>query len=361
MVKYSFKISKVIFIFIVLVLILTNSTNANSKILNIKPFLEVKIGNKSIEMLGLDTDEGQITDYDKFYFPASMISSENEGKIYVLDSIKNRICVYDINGKGFLNEIKLPFNYHPIDFTYLPNFNRFFIVFQDTSTLGIIDVLNEKNNLKITSHKLIDLKNYLSDDILIQNIWVLNIKNNNEENYVLLNTAFNEFKNIILSFNAKNNKITVNKNLKANEFNQYAYSGMSDFITWLELSTSESKLIKEYLNNSNELDWFNLLKELTLGKSGFNCRNLRIIGIDSNENIYIEAHYGIGEDRIENTYIYKFNKNGRFKGRVEIFSSPEMLVNRFIYVDAAGTIYYMKKDMNNNKIQFYKFVINELN
>ncbi len=328
---------------------------------------EVEIGNKTPVMLGEDTDESKILSYDKFYFPAAIVACEKEDKIFVLDSIKNRICAFNLSGK-LIYELALPFSYHPIDIAYFKEFKRFFIVFQQVPVIGVIDINETAGHAEaqIKEYKLIDLK-IISPDIVnlnemsIQNIWPCgssgNGKNNFDENILLLNVFFSDHKNIVLKY--KNGVVSEVKNVFKIE--DYAITGAgSDYIMSLSTGTQETRLIKEKLNGG-KIDWHALLKELTLGKPGFSCRNLRIIGADLKENTYIEAHYGFGEDRIQKTFVYKFNKNGRFKGRTEIFHSPEMLTNHFITVDLNGSIFYMKKNEKTKKIQFYKFIIDELN
>ncbi len=326
---------------------------------NPKPLFEVEIGDKSPRMLGEDTDESKIINYDKFYYPAAMITCEQENKIFVLDSIKNRICAFSLDGK-LVYELKLPFGHHPIDIAYFKEFKRFLIIFQQAAAVGVADIKENASSTVITAHKLLSLKEVKSlekiEEINIQNIWPCNVLDK-DKNTFLLNAFFSSFKNIVLTYD--NGLLSGAKT----EFKtkDYALASVSDAsIMSLATGTRETRLIREKLA-TEETDWHVLLKELTPGKSGFSCRNLRIIGGDSAGNSYVEAHYGFGEDQIQKTYVYKFNSNGRFKGRTEIFHSPSMLTNHFVTVDLSGSVFYMKKNEKNSKIQFYKFVIDELN
>lgn len=326
---------------------------------NPKPLFEVGIGDKTPDMLGEDTDESKILNYDKFYYPAAMITCEQENKIFVLDSIKNRICAYSLDGK-LVYAIKLPFEHHPIDMAYFKDFKRFFVVFQQAAAIGVVDIKENAAGAQIIAHKLLNVKEVKGlekiEEINIQNIWPCNVSDK-DKNTFLLTAFFSDYKNIILSYN--NGSLADAKT----EFKieDYALASASDAsIMALAADTSETRLIREKLADG-DTDWHVLLKELTLGKPGFNCRNLRIIGGDSAGNSYVEAHYGFGEDQIQKTFVYKFNSNGRFKGRTEIFHSPEMLTNHFVTVDLSGSVFYMKKNEKTNKIQFYKFVIDELN
>jgi hypothetical protein len=326
---------------------------------NPKPLFEVEIGDKSPRMLGEDTDESKILNYDKFYYPAAMITCEQENKIFVLDSIKNRICAFSLDGR-LVYELKLPFEHHPIDMAYFKDFKRFFIVFQQAAAVGVVDIKENASDALITAHKLLSVKEVKGlekiEEINIQNIWPCNLLDK-DKNTFLLNAFFSDYKNIILTYN--NGSLSGAKT----EFKieDYALAAVSDAsIMSLMTDTRETRLVREKLA-TGEPDWHVLLKELTLGKPGFNCRNLRIIGGDSAGNSYVEAHYGFGEDQIQKTFVYKFNSNGRFKGRTEIFHSPEMLTNHFVTVDLSGSVFYMKKNEKTNKIQFYKFVIDELN
>jgi hypothetical protein len=323
---------------------------------NPKPLFEVGIGGQTPEMLGEATDESKIVDYDKFYYPAAMVSSEQEDRVFVLDSIKNRICAFTLAGK-LAYEIKLPFAHHAIDMAYFKDAKRFFIVFQQTPLIGVLDIKDAGAKASISASDLLDAQKACgAKEFNVQNIWPCDVFNVNE-NRILLNAFFSDFKNIALSY--KNGVLAGAATKFKTE--EYARALISDpSIMTLETDTKETRLVREKLTDQ-DTDWHTLLKELTLGKPGFNCRNIRIIGSDAAGNAYVEAHYGFGEDNIQQTFVYRFNKNGRFNGRTEIFHSPEMLTNQFVTVDLSGSVFYMKKDEKANKIQFYKFIIDELN
>lgn len=326
---------------------------------NPKPLFEVGVGDNSPEMLGESTDESKILNYDKFYYPAAMAVSEQENRIFALDSIKNRICAYTLSG-SLAYEIKLPFEHHAIDMAYFKNFKRFFIVFQQTASIGVVDIVESAGKAVISSSKLLSLDAVLGADksrqINIQNVWPCGPSS--AENITLLLTAFFcDYKNILVNYeNGSLAKAKTDFKIK-----DYAIaSSSSPCIMALDAGTAESRLVRENIADG-DTDWHVLLKDLTLAKPGFSCRNIRIVGNDGAGCSYVEAHYGFGEDKIEKTFVYKFTKNGRFGGRTEIFQSPEMLTNRFVVIDESGSIFYMKKDEKNNKIQFYKFTIDELN
>lgn len=323
---------------------------------NPKPLFETGIGAGAPEMLGEATDESKITDYDRFYYPAAMVTSEEEDRIFVLDSIKNRICAFNATGR-LVYELKLPFSHHAIDIAYFKVNKRFFVVFQQTPMIGVIDLKEAAGKTSIASSALVDAGAACgAKELNIQNIRACDISNATG-NRILLSAFFSDFKNIAMIY--KNGSLAdVSTRFKTGEYAVAEVGGPS--IMTLAAGTAETRLIREKLDGG-DTDWHVLLKELTLGRPGFNCRNLRIIGSDSAGNAYVEAHYGVGEDRIEQTFVYRFTKNGRFNGRTEIFHSPEMLTNHFVTVDPSGSIYYMKKDEKANKIQFYKFVIDELN
>jgi hypothetical protein len=97
-----------------------------------------------------------------------------------------------------------------------------------------------------------------------------------------------------------------------------------------------------------------LLDEFLSKKSGYGCVSCRSIGADAAGNIYLEAHFSSGEIS-DKAFVYKFDKNMKRLGKTEIFTSPEMLSNRYIYLDSSGAVYYMKLDIANKKIQFYRF------
>jgi len=346
-----------IFIITVIILFSTIVAARSETVFSPKPLFEVAIGENSPEKLGKDINEEEITNYDKFYFPASFAAFEASGVIMVLDSYKDRICKYDLSGK-FTGFIKLPFKKHAIDFAWFSGTKTAFFVFQESREIGLLkgDIL--KNN-EFDSFKFFNAPaltgGSVPKDFSVQRIWPADSQNT-VENTFLLNVNSNSVKDLAFGFSADELKRLTE--LPAEFAAPGAFQGKRAAVD-VEIRDSEAVMISQEFA-SGESDWVVLLNELA-PREGKGFKNIRVAGTDSKNNVYIEALYGNAEDAITEAFIYKFTKNGRFAGRVQIPKSPEMLSNRFIYVDAAGSVFYMKKSDDMKKIQFYKFEVTELN
>jgi len=324
---------------------------------NPKPLFSIAIGGSSPEMLGENTDESKILSYDRFYFPAAVLTSESQDRVFVLDSIKNRICAYSLAGK-FIYEIKLPFELHPIDMAYYKDQGEFLIVYQQSRSIGAITFKETGNTAAIVSQKLLDIENALGESgagkFEIQWIWPCKAIADNEITF-LINAFMGKYQNILIGLK---DDWTINVHKKDFSANNHLagcttlHSGMG-----LQAGSREVNLIYEGLKKENNLR-HGLLKEFVMGQKGFKCRNIRPIGTDAGGNFYIEAQYGFSEDSVEKAYVYKFNINGRLTGKCESLISPAMLTNRFITIDQSGSIFYMQKNEKKFAIDFYKFNIN---
>ena len=322
-----------------------------------KPLFEVAIGENSPEKLGKNINEEDIKNYDRFYFPASFGAFESEGLIMVLDSYKERICKYDLSGK-FAGAIKLPFKKHAIDFAWFPGTKTAFFVFQESVEIGLLKGDISKND-KFDSFKLFNTPalagGLVPADFSIQRIWPASSLNT-VENTFIINTNSHSIKNMAFGFKADEMKKLAE--LPGEFSTPAAFQGKSAAVD-VDVRDSEAVMISQELT-SDESDWVILLNELA-PKIGKGVKNIRVVGTDVKNNVYIEALYGNAEDAITAAFVYKFTKNGRFSGRVQVPKSPEMLSNRFVYIDAGGSVFYMKKSGDMKKIQFFRFEITEMN
>ena len=312
------------------------------------PAFEVEIGDESPEQLGQPVDEEKITDYDKFYYPASFGVFENFDLVLVLDSIKNRICAYSLKGK-FRGELKLGFNEHPVDFAWYPASKRIFVIFQGSPDIGIIDGADLSSKISARSFKTINVLESLGLDGIdkphILKFWPCEIENTDENNFIL-NLALGPAVNLALSY--KNGKIVPLKPVDPGIVEAAGFQGKT-----FAFDLHKGFICINQNLRTGGLDFLMLLKELSPAR-GFACRFTNIIGADAKNNFYIGAYMGAAEDGIETAYAYKFDETGKFIARAEMPASPGMLANRFISVDADGALYYMRRQLNSNRISFYK-------
>ncbi|MEZ7890735.1 MAG: hypothetical protein QMC67_03230 [Candidatus Wallbacteria bacterium] len=332
---------------------LTPNLSAEDKF-NPAPIFSIPIGTDSPEKIGQWVDEEKIKNYDYFYFPASFITFEKLNFILILDSAKNRVCKYSLTGQ-FEGDFKIPFKERAVDIAYSADLKRLFTVFQDSCKIGECQIDFKVKPLVAKSSKLIELPDQFKDITnSIQKIWLFNNDNSNE---IFLGANVNsKIKNAVFAY--ANEKLTYIKVDDAIKNAVFACSNQS--ATDILLTPKSARFIVFDFKTKN-VEWFDLLKEFIPKVGGFCCRSVQPAGSDLKNNYYVKALYGHSEDKISKAYIYRFNKNGRFTGRGEVFISPAMLTNRFITIDNTGNIYYMKKNEKDKKIEFYKFEINELN
>lgn len=322
------------------------------------PIFEVPVGENSPESLGKDIDEEKITDYEKFYFPASFNVFEKLGLVLVLDSNRGRICRYDLKGR-FLGAVDIPFRRHAIDFAWAPSAGGAFFAFQEGREIGFwkIDFGSPDGGLK--PFKYFSVPDVMGKkdvkDFGVQRIWASGACTGAGTS-LLLNVNSDQMRDVAISY--ADGKVGRIMELPK-DFGAACAFGKTGGA--LDLAVVDSSVIMRTVDFSGgDSDWVELMKEL-VPKPGAGVKNIRLVGTDGQDNAYVEALYGPAEDAINDDYVYKFSRNGRFLGRARIPKSPEMLVNRFIFVDAGGAIFYMRKSDDMKKIQFFRFEINEFN
>lgn len=370
-------------VFLTLVIFFNIGVCHNAFSFEARPLFELEIGDNSVdsgERVGMWVDEEKIVSYDKFYFPASFAAYHDLDLIIILDSIRGRICKFSTSGR-YLGEVKLPFKYHPIDFAYFPQAEKVFIIFQDVPVVGVLDI-DLSNSLRIKSHKTINIPDILGVgnlDTNIQNIWPCEVSSTYECIFVL-NIGAESVSNAAFSY--RNERLSPLGNIDRVIVEPIGMVANASVVGFAPESDSEI-LVKSL--ESSSTDKFKLSKELipyydktpkakekysdfisdvkgVLGLSnkaddGGDCLFARLAGTDARGNIYIEAYYGSAEDTINNAYLYKLNGTGDILGKIEILTSPRMLVNRFIFVDPDGYIFYMHKNARYKTIELYQFKI----
>lgn len=352
-VKFHSGASFILTAFLCAVSVFVFSTGAHA--LTAKPIFEVAIGDNSAEKLGKIPREEDVKEYDKYYLPSSFLVFEKLDLMLVLDSIKNRVCRYNLKGE-FLGDFKFSPGGNSIDFAWFPSSRNVFFIFQDTSemVLSNYDFASGKGDGASSSINILEAAGKKDcKDFESRKIWPAGISET-LENRLILNVNAEFGTNLALSY--KNGKLSKKKDIEDTFFMPASLLQTPALFSAVSDETAARALLCDI--DSGATSSAALLPELTRQK-GFGAKKISPAGSDCSNNLYLEAGFGESEDDITQNFIYKFDTAGRFLGRVEVFTAPEMLSNRFIAIGSEGGVFYMKKDTENNKIQFYKFEIIE--
>lgn len=289
--------------------------------------------------------------------PVSFGVFEKLNLLLVLDPARERLCRFDMSGK-FLGEIKLPFKSSAVDFAWFPNTKAAFFAFGDSADIGFIETDPAAGN-GISSHKTFNVPAISGEktvkDFIVDKIWP-SMTLGTAENYILLNAAMGA--DTDRAFIYKNGKLKRSAWLKKEFTGAAAFQGRAAAVG-VEVRDGAAVMMSYDLVRG-DYDWVPLLKELAPGK-GKGAKSIKIAGADAKDNVYVEALFGDASGALTACYIYKFNKNGKFMGRVRVPGSPEMPARRYIYIDAAGSVFYMKAGADPKKTGFYKFTVSEMN
>ncbi len=191
---------------------------------------------------------------------------------------------------------------------------------------------------------------------MLQKIWPCGSADSNECSFVI-NVASGKNRN--LSFRYAGEKLVSGPKIDP-AITSAAASPCAGLALGIDNSTGEAVLLTHDIA-ADKVSKYILLKEFVPKSSGYGCRGCGVAGGDAGKNIYVEAFYSTSDENIKKAFVYRFSGLGRFTGRTEIFSSPEMFTNRYIFIDDAGNIFYMKNDPKRAVISFYRFKISELN
>lgn len=291
--------------------------------------------------------------------PVSFGVFEKLNLLLVLDPGRERLCRFDMSGK-FLGEIKLPFKSSAVDFAWFPNTKAAFFAFSDSADIGFIEADPAAGN-RVSSYKTFNVPAISGEktvkDFIVDKIWP-SMTLGTVENYILLNAAMGA--DTDRAFIYKNGTLKRSAWLKKEFTGAAAFQGRAAAVG-VEVRDGAAVMIS-YDLVLGDYDWVPLLKELAPKKGkGKGVKSLKIAGSDAKDSVYVEALFGDASGAVTGCFIYKFNRNGRFMGRVRVPESPEMPARRYIYIDAAGSVFYMKKSDAPNKARFYKFSVTELN
>lgn len=318
----------------------------------VKPIFEIPAGSGDTSetgVLGEWVAEEEIVDYDKFYFPAALCADSKAGLIFVLDSARSRICAFSNEGKP-AGELKIPYNFPPADLAWHAGLETFFVVFSGSPQIAALKAV-VKDGLTLQSHKLVELEGLSEMVPGIQNIWPCPSPSDKENIFAL---TFNSGCAAPgASFLYAGDKFLKLRDIEG-EVEYVAASHEKPFVYMIGANAVSGTGLIEMDTRSGKISETALPAGLLLKETGYGCVSCRPIGADGAGNIYLEAHFSSGEIS-DKAFVYKFDKNMKQLGKTEIFTSPEMLSNRYVYLDASGAVYYMKFDIVNKKIQFYRF------
>jgi len=312
----------------VLIFILTNTAKASSDISPPKLF-SANVGTSTPSdgpNIGIFVDDTSEKVLNGYSMPASFAVDDTLNELMVLDSVNNRIAIFSLDGQ-YVGDIKLPFNMHAVDFAWFPKTSTFVLVFQTKPKIGVMKVDTSKG-LSIKKSSLFDvskLPGIGGATSTILDIAPVDVLDASQNRFVIsiLGTSTNP------------------------EFIQTS-TGMH------EVAGSAKKFGDSFLKN------------IVLGPNGIATatdngvlRALRLAGADEFGTIYLAATYvpEIMEDPVD-LFVYGIDQSGSVTSKTQVFYSPQMLTNRYLYVDSQGSIYYMRAD-STTMISFYKFSKNE--
>lgn len=304
--------------------------------------------------LGVFVDERTMANYDQFYFPASFAVDKDLNTVLVLDSVKNRVAIFSVSGQ-YKGEIKLPFNLPTVDMAWFPKTQTIVLIFQDTPTIGVLKVDPAKNFTVVSSStynvpKVLGVKE-IKD--VIMNIWPVNITDTVKNSFVLsLNSSTLSDPVLVQTATSTSRVLNLDKKLKGTIglTNKMAVVGYGREVG--------ADILVQDLSN-NQITKINLASSTGLEKSvdGRGLTQLQLVGTDRSGNIYLSAMYAAPTmESATRLFVYKLSGTGTVQGKVEVFFSPKMLTNRYIFIDQNGSIFYMHAD-DQKSIGFYEYKI----
>ena len=276
--------------------------------------------------VGVFVDERTIPKYDHFYFPASFAVDKDSNSVIFLDSARSRIVIFALDGQ-YRGEVKFPNSMHAIDLAWFPKTQTMLLLFQEKPVLGVINV-DITNGIKIKSNSTYSIPEALglkSISDVIMHIWPVNIQD-----------PANDYFTLDMDSSKLSDPLLVLENNKLDQV-----SGSDNSLLTKTISSSSTDSIPKSLN-------------------GNKLRALRFVGTDILGNTYLIGDYSSQTIELSGRMIvYKISPIGAIVGKLEVFSSPKMLSNRYMFVDSQGSIYYMHLD-DKSTIGIYKYEINSV-
>lgn len=298
---------------------------------------------------GLAAEE-EIVDYDEFYLPAAFCADAASGLTFVLDPAARAIRAFSNDGRP-AGELKIPYGHPASDLAWHPGLGAFFVVFSDRPQIAVLEA-GLKDGLALRSHKLVELEGISEMGPGIQNIWPCPSPGGKDAIFVL---TFNSAADAPgASFVYGGERFLKLRDMKGASEGMAA-SHEKPCLYSVDADGASGAALVEIDARSGKTSRTALPEELRPdGSAPAGCVSCRAIGADAAGNVYLEAHFSRGEIS-ESAFVYKLDRNMKLAGRAEIFTSPEMVSNRYIFVDAEGAVRYMKLDPAARRIQFYKF------
>ena len=302
-------------------------------------------------LVGVYTDEQSLPRYDKFYFPSSFVVDKDSDMVALLDSVRNRIAIFTLAGQ-YQSEIKLPFNLPPVDFAWFSKTKTMVFIFQDSPDIGVLNI-DPTNDFSIKSSSAFVIPQ--ASSALKMNGGFMSIEpidtSDDANDYFVLNSLDQRSS---LVFDQASSSVheasNVDKRLNGT-------IGLPDKRAVVGYSASSFNLLVQDLN-TNQVSQINVSTSTDGIKDTIGTNKLAILqlaGSDENGNFYVKATYP--SDIIEGSstsIVYKVDQTGAVKGKVTVFPSPQMLTNRYIFIDRYGSIFYMRED-DKNTISLYEF------
>jgi len=341
------------------------------------PAFSLTLGDDKPEAVGTATDEAKIINYDRFWFPASFQVFEQENLVLILDSNRNRIARFTIDG-SYKGETPLPFDEHPIDMAFFPAKNQLFVIFQSSNKIGSIN-FEPGQTWKITDKRL--LKCEIPGNL--QKIWPASppdsadtachlMVSDVEGLNIVVEVAQNGDSDRILGRHEDHGSAATlpftGAILDLSRIDAGAFNNPTEDAPLPGFPTGQSARNIELRNamtgelESLPIEEGMLPEQEAVAKNEeavVSCRDLRPVGGDRKGNIYLEAQMGIGDDAITENWIYRLAPGGMFIERGRLPIAPEMLTNRHLVIDASGAAWYMRKNQSAGKVEFFRVVPDE--
>lgn len=320
--------TSIIFVVFVAIFCSINITHASDNGLTPLKLFSTNVGTSTksaSSSIGVLSDERITPRIKDFYYPVSFSVDKDSGKVAVLDSARNRVVLFSIDGQ-YVGDISLPFKMRTIDFVWFPHTNDMLFVFQGMLKIGLLKI-DPADKFTIKRSFLFDISKIptIGASSTIMGITSLDIPD----------TKNNFFLNLI---------------------------GTSSNPEFVQTDTG----IHGIADSAKELSasWLKGVKIGTTSiESSFGSYNLsktKLIGNDGSGNFYMAASY-IDDTQVDpvRTVVYRIDSRGSVTGKTEVFASPQMLTNHYLIIDKQGLIFFMHAD-DKQTISFYQFKINDI-
>lgn len=273
--------------------------------------------------IGTFVDDRAAKSIGSYSFPSSFAVDEASDAVAVLDSTRKRIAFFSTAG-AYKGELLLPFNMQMIDFAWFPESQTIFFVFQTKAKIGMVKYTDDPNGkFSLATSSLFDVSKVptMGTQPKILGISPLYLSGTSANSFAL--EVFGTSSAPEFTQNGPRLRGVANSSKKIAEGKIRALIGIPNGIA------------------------------TTSGDAAL--RAVRLIGIDSIGNMYASAAYISEYDQAYgSTAIFGINASGALISKTDVFPSPSMLTNRYVFISPRGSVYYMHLD-SPQAIGFYKF------